>query len=398
MIATMVIGAVVIAGCAAPAPRGQAEVVQHRANIPTVYFIRAAHGVPLADNVANYLIKLFNQLDPQDLSAMRVAVNVHGGETYHGDPAGFFLPHTVLGGFLDYISDLTGGNMAVVETNVAYTGPGFTGVTYRGVYSTHRDVLQAHFPRWPVDILDGDGEETQIPVRVGRRFPDGVWVGSRLFNYDFVINLSHFTGHTMSGFGGAIKNMGLGMASIRGKNYAHTSGLHGTSFFLPAGFQTPAGRPLHTTAGFQEALSETALAVYDVLGGRILHITVLNNLARECDCAPGIWGLQSRPDIYDIGIVASWDPVALDQATMDLIWAANRTQPLRTSVTPGGLATVRASSDAVVASAQAAGVRSDGAGAAILNYFAHHRGQWKLDWGQRIGLGSTEYVLVTLNP
>ena len=143
-------------------------------------------------------------------------------------------------------------------------------------------------------------------------------VGSHFENYDSYIVLSHFKGHAMAGFGGAIKNISIGLGSKEGKSLIHTSGRSSTSPW--GGDQT----------GFTESMAEAGKSVSDYLGNgeRIIYINVLNNISIDCDCD----GNPAEPDIHDIGIVASADPVAIDQACIDLAFAAEGSETLKARV------------------------------------------------------------------
>ena len=133
------------------------------------------------------------------------------------------------------------------------------------------------------------------------------YVGAHLQNYDFLVVLSHFKGHAMGGFGGALKNLSIGCASSEGKAWIHSGGTGGNMW---SGEQN----------AFLEAMAEAAKSVVDYFGGgeRTLYINVMNRLSVDCDCD----GSPAEPDMHDIGILASLDPVALDQACIDLVYSA----------------------------------------------------------------------------
>ncbi len=138
-------------------------------------------------------------------------------------------------------------------------------------------------------------------------------VGGHLANYDFMINLAHFKGHAMGGFGGVLKNASIGVASTAGKAYIHSAGktddasLAWTKEYLAAG---------DTQDDFLESMAAAAQAVHNYMGGRVIYINVMNNMSVDCDCD----GTPDAPAIKDIGIVASLDPVAADQACLDMIF------------------------------------------------------------------------------
>lgn len=199
----------------------------------------------------------------------------------------------------------------IVENNTAYGGS-------RAETAMHMQVAEDHgfTDIADVDILDADGS-LEIPVEGGSRLTSNL-VGSHFSDYDSYLVLSHFKGHAMAGFGGAIKNISIGMASREGKCLIHTSGRSHTS---PWG-----GNQI----GFTESMAEAAKSVSDYLGGgeRIVYINVLNNISIDCDCD----GNPAEPDIHDIGIVASHDPAAVDQACIDLAFAAEGSESLQNRV------------------------------------------------------------------
>lgn len=191
-------------------------------------------------------------------------------------------------------------NGTIVECNTAYGGG-------RANTTSHLQVMQDHCftSIAPVDIMDADGT-ISLPIAGGKHLKEDV-VGSHFANYDFVINLAHFKGHAMGGFGGVIKNMSIGIASSAGKSLIHTAGKETTGF----GMNTPQD-------DFLESMAEAAKGVADYVGENIVYINVMNNLSVDCDCDSH----PAAPTMQDIGILASLDPVALDQACMDLVYAA----------------------------------------------------------------------------
>jgi uncharacterized Fe-S center protein len=163
-----------------------------------------------------------------------------------------------------------------------------------------------------VDILDADAS-ISLPVEGGTHLQEN-FVGSHFKNYDFFIVLSHFKGHAMGGFGGAIKNTSIGIASSAGKKLIHSAGASSTTF-------APAEQN-----SFLESMAEAAKSVSDSLGTgkNILYINVMNRLSVDCDCVSN----PAEPDMHDIGVLASIDPVALDKACVDLIYSAPDGQSL----------------------------------------------------------------------
>lgn len=191
-------------------------------------------------------------------------------------------------------------NGTLVECNTAYGGN-------RGTSENHRKAIaQRGFDKIaPVDIMDEEGE---IAIAVN----DSTWihydiVGSHLPNYDFMINLAHFKGHAMGGFGGVLKNASIGVASSAGKYYIHSAG------------QTKDHWVSAQQDAFLESMAAAAQGVHNYFkqeGKDIVYINVMNNMSVDCDCN----GNPKSPELLDIGILASTDPVALDKASLDLIF------------------------------------------------------------------------------
>ena len=190
----------------------------------------------------------------------------------------------------------------IIEGNTAYGGS-------RAATAMHMQVARDHgFTKIAdVDILDSEGE-ISLPVSGGKHLKEDV-VGSHFANYDFVLVLTHFKGHAMGGFGGAIKNISIGIASPRGKVIIHTAATRDSGSIW-----------YDKQDDFLESMAEAAKAVSDSLGNgrRIMYISVMNHLSIDCDCD----GNPAKPDMHDIGILGSLDPVALDQACVDLVYKA----------------------------------------------------------------------------
>lgn len=193
-------------------------------------------------------------------------------------------------------------NGTIIECNTAYGGS-------RASTALHRQVIEDHgFTKIAdVDIMDEEGD-ISLPVSGGKHLTEDV-VGSHFANYDFVLVLSHFKGHAMGGFGGALKNISIGIASSRGKVIIHTAGTRASGSIW-----------YDKQDDFLESMAEAAKAVSDSLGSgrRIMYISVMNHLSVDCDCD----GNPAEPDMHDIGILGSLDPVALDQACVDLVYKA----------------------------------------------------------------------------
>ena len=158
----------------------------------------------------------------------------------------------------------------------------------------------------PVDLQDEEGE-IEIPIEGGKRLTSDT-VGSHFPNYDYYVVLSHFKGHVMGGFGGALKNISIGIASSHGKERIHS----GQDEALPNAFEGD-----HDS--FLEAMAEAATGVFNALHGNMLFINVMNNLSVDCDCD----GNPHAPQMNDIGILASLDPVAVDQACVDQVYLSD---------------------------------------------------------------------------
>lgn len=198
-------------------------------------------------------------------------------------------------------------NGTIIECNTAYPGA-------RTDTSNHLKIAQEHgfMDICNVDIMDSEGEE-KIPVNNGKHLQYNL-VGTHLKNYDAMVNLAHGKGHAMGGFGANIKNQSIGVASRNGKAYIHSCGQ--SSDPLKA-WNLP-----YEQKDFIESMAESATAVRDYFesnGKRIVYITVMNFLSVDCDCA----ATQTDPVMDDLGIIASLDPVANDQAFIDMIWSSD---------------------------------------------------------------------------
>ncbi len=191
----------------------------------------------------------------------------------------------------------------IVECNTAYGGG-------RAETEAHLKAAEDHgfTAIADVEIMDADGEAV-LPVAGGKHLKEDL-VGKGYLDYDFTVVLSHFKGHPMGGFGGALKNIAIGIASSRGKAWIHSAG-RTTSV-------TEVWRDLPPQDDFLESMAEAAKAITDHCGERILYISVANNLSVDCDCV----ATPEDPKMGDIGILASLDPVALDRACVDMVRAS----------------------------------------------------------------------------
>ena len=202
----------------------------------------------------------------------------------------------------DLVQSLNG---TIVECNTAYGGSRASNEMHLQVAKDHGFTDIAEF-----DLMDAEGS-TSLPVVGGELLTEN-FVGSHFTNYDYFVVLSHFKGHAMAGYGGAIKNISIGIASSEGKTWIHTGGTAKT------------GGIFGDQDNFLKSMAEAGKSVVDSLNGNILYINVMNRLSVDCDCD----GNPAEPDMHDIGILASLDPVALDRACIDLVEAAPDGQSL----------------------------------------------------------------------
>lgn len=256
----------------------------------------------------------------------RIAVKLSTGE-----PGSNYLRTDLIGDLVMSFDDPT-----IVECNTAYGGSRSNTAMHYQVAEDHGYTAIAD-----VDIMDENGSMT-LAVEDGDNLTEN-YVGENFVNYDYYVILSHFKGHAMAGFGGAIKNISIGIASSEGKAHIHSGGTGGSMW---GGDQD----------AFLESMAEAGKSVVDYLDGNILYINVMNRLSVDCDCD----GNPSEPDMHDIGILASFDPVALDQACVDLVYAAEDGQSLN-------------------------------------NRIESRNGLHTLEQAEKIGLGSREYQLVNID-
>lgn len=219
----------------------------------------------------------------------KVAVKLHSGEVGNQN---FIRPP-----FFKPVIDHVKGT--IVECNTAYTGK-------RDTTKAHWETMKAH--GWTdiadVDIMDEDGE-LELTIEGGKKIQKN-YVGSHLSNYDSMLVLSHFKGHPMGGFGGALKNISIGIASSHGKAYIHGVG-------VPEDFWNS------DHDSFLESMADAAKSIVTFFDGKMAFINVMCNMSVDCDCC----AVAADPKIGDIGILASLDPIALDQACLDLVYASN---------------------------------------------------------------------------
>lgn len=306
--------------------------------------------LPLIENFINTMNKtkqpskvfMTPEITPQAIIKLYRALGreVHGKVAVKistGEPGGHnFLKPQLIADFVKLV------NGTIVECNTAYEGR-------RNTSSEHYKAAEEHgfTAIAPVDIMDSEGE-IKLQVANGRHLPYDI-VGASYPDYDFTVILSHFKGHQMGGFGGAIKNMSIGIASSNGKAFIHTAGKRATCEDL--------WENIAPQDDFLESMAEAAKAVADHCGENILYISVANNLSVDCDCASD----PEDPQMADIGILASLDPIALDKACTDLV----RNSP-------------------------------DEGKVHLIERIDSRNGMHTLDYGEKIGLGTQNYELVRL--
>lgn len=280
------------------------------------------------------LVKVYEALGrPAD---GRVAVKISTGE-----PGGRnFLQPALIKNLVQQV------NGTIVECNTAYAGK-------RTTTEQHLQAARDHgfFDIANVDIMDAEGD-IKLPVKDTTHIKYNL-VGSHIKNYDFMINLAHFKGHAMGGFGGVLKNQSIGVASASGKAYIHT-----------AGKTQKTGELWSNVArqdAFLESMAAAAQSVHDYYGDKILYINVMNNLSIDCDCDAH----PHDPEMKDIGILASTDPVALDQACLDLVFSVNPSEGNNNQP--------------------------------LVNRIKELHGTHTVEYAAQIGLGSMKYELVSID-
>lgn len=220
----------------------------------------------------------------------RVAIKLHSGEEGNQN---FLKPE-----FFQPVIAYVGGT--VVECNTAYEGS-------RNTTQRHLKTLEKHgwSKCFEVDLLDGEGPDLELDIPCGKAIQKN-FVGKNIVNYDSMLVLSHFKGHPMGGYGGALKQLSIGVASSYGKGYIHGVG-------NPENFWTS------DHDSFLEAMADAAYSVAEYFKDRTVYINVMKNMSVDCDCC----AVAEDPCMKDIGILASLDPVAIDQACLDLVYASN---------------------------------------------------------------------------
>lgn len=299
---------------------------------PKVYVTR--------DITPQSLVKIYKALGVK--ASGRVAVKISTGE---GTNPNYLKPELIK----DLVDEVNG---TIVENRTAYRGDRLT-------TADHWKVIHDHgFDKYfAVDLLD-EYDEIRIPVKDRSRLKYDI-VGGHLANYDFMIALNHFKGHPMGGYGGALKNLSIGCASRNGKAYIHSAGkmpvLNVNKLWTP--------EYIGDQDGFLESMAAAAQAVVEYFKAErgIIYISVMNNMSIDCDCVAH----PAPVKLKDYGILASTDPVALDQACVDII----NNQKVTAENDPTDM----------------------------LKRIDHQHGTHTIDWAEKIGLGSKKYKIVNID-
>ena len=248
---------------------------------PTVYYTK--------DITPESLVRIYEVLNAEPTG--HVAVKISTGESGNNN----YLKPELIKNLVEKV------NGTIVECNTAYKGS-------RQDVKEHWKTIHEHGfdNEFAVDIMDQYGE-MRIPVKDKKHIKYDV-VGDHLANYDFMINLAHFKGHAMGGFGGVLKNASIGIASTNGKAYIHSAG--------KTEEPETAWKNLPEQDAFIESMAAAAQAVHTYMDGKVLYINIMNNMSVDCDCDAH----PAAPQLKDMGIVASLDPVAADQACLDMVF------------------------------------------------------------------------------
>ena len=303
---------------------GKAKTAENAVTeVPKVYFIK--------DITSENIMKLYNALG-RKAEGKKVAIKLSTGEAgnpNHLDP--------------NLIKELVQSvNGTIIEGNTAYAGQRTNTADHMKVAEEHGFTAIAD-----VDIMDTDGQ-VALEVKGGKHLKEDL-VGKNFLDYDFMVVLSHFKGHPMAGFGGALKNISIGIASPEGKANIHSAG--------KTADVTKVWSMIPDNDTFQESMAEASKAIIDHIGDRVLYINVANNLSVDCDCVAD----PAPVAMADLGIFASLDPVALDRAGIDAV---------RNSDDHGKIH--------------------------LIERIDSRSGMHNLDYAEQLGLGSQKYELVEL--
>ena len=229
------------------------------------------------------------QLAGKELSG-KVAVKLHSGEKGNQN----FLRPELWKPMIEHIDG------TVVECNTAYEGS-------RNTTQKHLKTMEKHgwSKHFRIDLLDAEGPDLELAIPGGKRIQKN-FVGKNIVNYDSMLVLSHFKGHPMGGYGGALKQLSIGVASSYGKAYVHGAG-------------EPEKIWTSDHDAFLESMADAALSVIKYFKGNIVYVNVMKNMSVDCDCC----AVAEDPCMKDIGILVSLDPVAIDQACLDLVYASD---------------------------------------------------------------------------
>ena len=292
----------------------------------TVYFTK--------DVTPENIIRLYDKLGVK--LEGKTAIKVHSGEEGNQN---YLHPE-----FWKPVVDYVGGT--VVECNTAYAGK--RNSSYKHVKLLERHGWKKYFV---VDLMDRYGPDIEIPVRNGKHLEKDI-MGKHFLRYDSMLVLSHFKGHPMGGYGGALKQLSIGCASTAGKVYIHSAGK-----YQDAKDQDVVWGDLPPQDDFLESMAEAASAVVDHFAGKIVYINVMANMSVDCDCC----AVAEDPCLKDMGILISTDPVAIDRACIDLV---------KKSKDPG---------------------RDH-----FMERVTSRNGEHTIDVAAELGVGSTEYELIEL--
>ena len=298
--------------------------LDNNASVPKVYFIK--------DITSENMIKIYEALG-RKAEGKNVAVKLSTGEA--GNPN--YLQPALIKNLVQMVKG------TIIECNTAYGGKRTNVVDHMKVAEEHGFTAIAD-----VDIMDANGQ-VELPVNGGKHLKVDI-VGKDFMDYDFMVVLSHFKGHPMAGFGGALKNISIGIASPEGKAYIHSGGKTRNV--------TEVWNMIPADTIFQESMAEASKAIIDHMGNRALYISVANNLSVDCDCV----ATPANPQMGDLGIFASLDPVALDRACIDAV---------RNS--------------------------SDHGKIHLIERIDSKHGMHNLEYAEQLGLGSQKYELVNLD-
>ena len=293
-------------------------------SIPTVYYIK--------DITPQNIVKVYEALG-RKAEGKNVGIKISTGESNKSN----HLDTALIADFVRLV------NGTFIECNTAYAGN-------RNSTEAHLKTAKEHgfTDLAGVDILDADGE-IEIPIEGGKHLKKDI-VGKNIGKYDFIVVLSHFKGHQMGGFGGALKNISIGLASSGGKAFIHTAGKTAN---VDSVWKVGAEQ-----ADFIESMADAAKGIVDYTGEHILYINVANRLSVDCDCN----GNPEEPKMGDLGVFASLDPVALDRACVDMV---------RNSDDPGKKE--------------------------LIERIESRMGTLILDHAEKLGVGSQTYRLVTID-